>query len=318
MSNNIDTDCSTRIIYTPSTASGVPGPVINLYKDDSVPLYNYSKNTNALALTEDVDPDKWRIVMNENIEVGDDLSGTLFLLGIMGGIDEPIYTFNFEIPIGMYIRGTAKTLINQYTDLSLSLNKVGNILPIDIQVNYNEEVVNRIGTNTKLDPDIQFVFKSGDFDTIGFSFDLSGNDLFDVSTNTFGSYEIRYYLGQIKVSNMPLYTEKGYIFDIIATNNLLFTIDTQGAYSEQFENTEYGLIYNMTIDASNSVTNATLKTPLTTTINYYPFEINGEVTSSTEIEYTTNVDTSSNNGNTNNGNTNNGSSGTSGGSGYTY
>jgi hypothetical protein len=117
---------------------------------------------------------------------------------------------------------------------------------------------------------------------------------------------------------MPLYTEKGYIFDIIATNNLLFTIDTQGEYNEQFENTEYGLIYNMPIDASNSVTNATLKTPPTTTINYYPFEINGEVTSSTEIEYTTNVDTSSNNGNTNNGNTNNGSSGTSGSSGYTY
>lgn len=317
MSNNIDTDCSTGIIYTPSTASGVPGPVINLYKDESVPLYNYSKNTNALALTEDVDPDKWRIIINENIEVGDDMSGALFLLGIMGGIDDPIYTFNFEIPVGMYIRGTAKTLINQYTDLSLSLNKVGNILPIDIQVNYNEEVVNRIGTNTKLDPDIQFVFKSGDFDTIGFSFDLSGNDLFDVSTNTFGSYEIRYYLGQIKVSNMPLYTENGYIYDIITTNNLLFTIDTQGEYNEQFENTEYGLIYNMIIDASNSVTNATLKTPPTTTINYYPFEINGEVTSSSEIEYTTNVGTSSNNGT--NGNTNNsGNSGSSGSSGYTY
>lgn len=317
MSNNIDTDCSARIIYTPSTASGVPGPVINLYKDESVPLYNYSKNTNALALTEDIDPDKWRIVIDENIEVGDDLSGTLFLLGIMGGIDEPIYTFNFEIPIGMYIRGTAKTLVNQYTDLSLSLNKVGNINPIDIQVNYNEEVVNRIGTNTKLDPDIQFVFKSGNFDTVGFSFDLSGNDLFDLSTNTFGSYEIKYYLGQLKVSNMPLYTEKGYIFDIIATNNLLFTIDTQGAYNEQFENTEYGLIYNITIDASNSVTNATLKTSPISTIKYFPFELNGEVTSSSEIEYTTNTGTGSNGG-TNENTNNNGSSGSSGSSGYTY
>lgn len=318
VSNNIDADCSTNIIYTPSTASGVPGPVINLYKDESVPLYNYSKNTNALALTEDIDPDKWRIVMNENIEVADDLSGTLFLLGIMGGIDEPIYTFNFEIPVGMYIRGTAKTLINRYTDLSLSLNKVGDVNPIDIQVNYNEEVVNRIGTDTKLDPDIQFVFKSGDFDTIGFSFDLSGNDLFDLSTHTFGSYEIRYYLGQIKVSNMPLYTEKGYIFDIIATNNLLFTIDTQGAYNEQFENTEYGLIYNMAIDASNSVTNATLKTPFTTAINYYPFEFNGEVTTSSEYEYNPSNTGSNSNSGSNSGPNNSGNSGSSGSSGYTY
>ena len=301
MSNNIDTDCSTNIIYTPSTASGVPGPVINLYKDDSVPLYNYSKNTNALALTEENDPDKWRIVINENIEIGDDLSGTIFLLGIMGGIDEPIHTFDFEIPVGMYIRGTANSLINQYTDLSLSLNKVGNIMPIDIQVNYNEEVVNRIGTNIKLDPDIQFIFTSPNFDTIGFSFDLSGNELFDASTNSFGSYEIKYYLGQLKVSNMPLYTEKGYIFDIITTNNLLFTIDTQGEYNEQFDNTEYGLIYNMTIDASNSVTNATLKTPLVTTINYVPFEINGEITSSSDYEYAPpNTGSTSNNGNNGN------------------
>lgn len=277
MSNNIDTDCSTGIIYTPSTASGVPGPVINLYKDESVPLYNYGTRTNALALTEDVDPDKWRIVINENIEVGDDSSKTLFLLGIMGGIDEPIYTFNFEIPIGMYIRGTAKTLVNQYTDLYLSLNDVvNNIFPINIQVNYNDEIVNQIGTDEKLEPDIQYIFKAGNFDTVGFSFDLSGNDLFDESTNTFGSYEIKYYLGQLKVSNIPLYTEKGYIFDIIATNNLSFTIDTQGQYSEQFDNTEYGLIYNMSVDASNSVTNATLKTPLITTINYYPFELKGE------------------------------------------
>lgn len=317
-SNNIDADCSAGIIYTPTTASGVPGPTINLYKDETVPLYNYGTRRNALALTEDIDPDKWRIIINENVEVGDDLSGTLFLLGIMGGIDEPIYTFNFEIPVGMYIRGTASTLINEYTDLSLSLNRVGNTVPIDIQVNYNEEVVNRIGTNTKLDPDIQLIFKAGDYDTIGFSFDLSGNDLFDASTNTFGSYEIKYYLGQLKVTNMPLYTEKGYIFDIIATNNLLFTIDTQGLYNEQFENTEYGLIYNMSIDASNSATNATLKTPTTKTIKHYPFTINGEITSANDLEYATFNEGPNQNNGSNENNNNTGSSGESGSSGYSY
>ena len=276
ISNNIDIDCSTGIIYSSTSASGVPGPAINLYKDESVPLYNYGIRTNALALTEDIDPDKWRIIINENIEVKDDTSDTIFLLGIMGGIDEPLYTFNFEIPIGMYIRGTSKTLVNKYTDLSLSLNNVGDILPIDIQIKYNEEIVNKIGTNEKLVPTIQYVFEHGSLNNVGFSFDLSGNDLFDASTNTFGSYEIKYYLGQLKVLNIPLYTEKGYVFDIIASNNLLFTIDTQGEYNEQFVNTQYGIIYNMSIDASYSVTNATLKKPIST-ITHYPFEFNGEM-----------------------------------------
>jgi hypothetical protein len=42
--NNVSVlqDCSTSsIIYTPTSSSDVPGPVIYLYNDESVPLYNY-------------------------------------------------------------------------------------------------------------------------------------------------------------------------------------------------------------------------------------------------------------------------------------
>ena len=48
--SNIDTNCNNNeTIYTSTRSSGVPGPPMLLYKDDSVPLYNYKTNTEASA-----------------------------------------------------------------------------------------------------------------------------------------------------------------------------------------------------------------------------------------------------------------------------
>jgi uncharacterized membrane protein YgcG len=319
-SNNIDESCDSSIIYTPTTSSGVPGPVINLYKDPSIPLYNYEKNANSLAITDDVDVDKWRIIINENVEVADDTSGTTFLLGIMGGIDEVMYTFDFEIPIGMYIRGTTNTLIDKYTDLTLKLNIVENSLPIDIDIMYNDQIVRQLGSSNELVPTIHYVFGSSEInattitqqDNIGIEFDLSGA-IINANSNT-GSYEIKYYLGQLKVKNISLYTEKGYIYDLVANNNLLFTIDTQGRYNEEFDDTEYGIIYNMSSDSLQSVTNATLNTQ-PSVVQHKPFIINGVFNDA--IEISSNSNSNGGNNGVNNGGIS-GDGGSSGGSGYTY
>jgi len=40
-------DCSLNyIIHTPTSFCDVPGPIISLYNDDSIPLYNYNENIN--------------------------------------------------------------------------------------------------------------------------------------------------------------------------------------------------------------------------------------------------------------------------------
>ncbi len=40
-------DCSLNsIIHTPTSSCDVPGPIITLYNDDSIPLYNYNENIN--------------------------------------------------------------------------------------------------------------------------------------------------------------------------------------------------------------------------------------------------------------------------------
>ncbi len=339
-SNNIDESCDSGIIYTPTTSSGVPGPVMNLYKDPSIPLYNYVNNNNSLALTNDIDLDKWRIIVNDNIEIADDTSGTTFLLGIMGGIDETIYTFDFEMPIGMYIRGTTKNVIDEYSNLNVSLNVEGGRLAIDMNVLYNNDIVTQIGSNDKLVPIIYYEFDVSNStnpttvnntSNIGISFDLSGAVINKDSNK--GSYEIKYYLGQLKVKNVPLYTEKGYIYDIVAQNNLLFTIDTQGKYNEEFDNTEYGIIYNITDDSKYSFTNATLNTSASN-VQYTPFKVNGVTYDSSETNYNSNnfagnIDTSGGNiggggnidpsgGNIGGGGGNIGDGGTSGSSGYTY
>jgi uncharacterized membrane protein YgcG len=333
-SNNIDESCDSGIIYTPTTSSGVPGPVINLYKDPSIPLYNYVKNSNSLALTNGIDPDKWRIIINDNVEIADDTSGTSFLLGIMGGIDESMYTFDFEMPIGIYIRGTTNTLIDEYNNLSVNLNVAGGSLSIDMDVLYNDQNVTQIGNSNELVPTIYYEFDlSGEINAttlsnnsnIGISFDLSGA-VINKDSNV-GSYEIKYYLGQLKVKNIPLYTEKGYIYDLVAKNNLLFTIDTQGKYNEEFNNTEYGIIYNITDDSKYSFTNASLNTSASN-VQYTPFKINGINYNSSEINYNSNnfggnidggnSDVSGGNAGGSGSGGNIGDGGSSGSSGYTY
>lgn len=49
-----------QYIPTPTSSCNVPGPIILLYEEENVPLYNYIKNPNAYAIIEDdnLQPDK--------------------------------------------------------------------------------------------------------------------------------------------------------------------------------------------------------------------------------------------------------------------
>ena len=50
-------------IPTPTSSSDVPGPIINLYKDNNIPLYNFANsiNNNVYAITDDINTDMWKL-----------------------------------------------------------------------------------------------------------------------------------------------------------------------------------------------------------------------------------------------------------------
>lgn len=49
------TDERGMFILTPTSSCDVPGPVIQLYNDQSVPLYNFTRGNNTKAITTNVD-----------------------------------------------------------------------------------------------------------------------------------------------------------------------------------------------------------------------------------------------------------------------
>ena len=49
--NNNNPECpDDLLIPTPTSSSDIPGPIINLVYDETVPLYNYNKNTDAYTI----------------------------------------------------------------------------------------------------------------------------------------------------------------------------------------------------------------------------------------------------------------------------
>ena len=95
--NSNPTPCPQTIVYTSSTASGVPVPPVLLYEDDNVPLYNYINSAtqdgnygiqNSLPTTT-----LWNIYPEFN-------SSTIFTtLAIQSNIVNSYYTYSVSIPI---------------------------------------------------------------------------------------------------------------------------------------------------------------------------------------------------------------------------
>ena len=88
-----------------------------LYNDPSIPLYNYKKNTEALAIVNDEDTDEWRYNILDNIFILHNVSAEVFSLGIQYGIQNPQYTYNFQIPYGIFVHGFSSGNVETTYDL---------------------------------------------------------------------------------------------------------------------------------------------------------------------------------------------------------
>ena len=223
-------DCpDTGIIYTRSGAAGVPGPSINLYLDNNVPLYNYVTDTEPKGILEQKITNKWDFTNpNNDIYFNDDEENQLISLKISEIIDYPVYTYRMSIPIGFNISG--KKLINgdiSYNNIILSLDIV---TPFVFSVKYNNEYVQNINN---------IVEYSTDSNTLkSMTFDISNNvDEFNATL----------YAGVLNISNINLYTEPGYIYDFYVTPKLSIIIgdnNTTSNFNVQYD-ISYGILMNI-------------------------------------------------------------------------
>jgi len=235
--------CNDDLIPTPTSSSGVPGPVINLIRDLNVPLYNYKSsidtaNYGIIPSTNDKYID---YKIDTNILAQNNTTTTIFSLYINTTNNISDY-FNFEIPLSMYFSGQTTTTSTSY-DISFS-NISMTINTPTISVYYSDSIVGIQNTY-----DISFNCINNQV----VSFDLSLNS----STNNFSNFSGEIYIGTLKLSDLFLYTQSGYIYTIkfntfITDNTSDFTL-----YSSYFSSLQSGMKFN-TSSSTKTQTNCNI------------------------------------------------------------
>ena len=237
-------NCSPSTVPTPSSSCNVPGPVTYLVNDETVPLYNFTKNVNAYSYDSNgAQPKKWLFNPTTDILLTNGLDTTVLSLLITDQIDQSSYNFTLQLPFSVYVTGTniSSFLIYDPSDNPMPTpsyfpNAMINLQSIEFGVNYNNTPVTfksspqiSLYTNNT----IPLTNTNGNYlvnDFTPLQFDISfneqiskGSPLGPVSTNDY--YTAKIYTGVINISNIELLTAPGYVYDFylqMNTSNIKF------------------------------------------------------------------------------------------------
>ena len=142
-------NCSPSTVPTPSSSCNVPGPVTYLVNDETVPLYNFTKNVNAYSYDSNgAQPKKWLFNPTTDILLTNGLDTTVLSLLITDQIDQSSYNFTLQLPFSVYVTGTniSSFLIYDPSDNPMPTpsyfpNAMINLQSIEFGVNYNNTPV---------------------------------------------------------------------------------------------------------------------------------------------------------------------------------
>jgi len=115
-------------IPTPSSSCGVPGPIMYLTNDPTIPLYNYV-NSRVYGIINSDKIMNWIIESTDN-SYADGVPATIFTLYIQPSIANPVYTYTLTTPISIFAHGRA-------TEALLLIS----VLDVKLEVYYNDGLV---------------------------------------------------------------------------------------------------------------------------------------------------------------------------------
>lgn len=220
----------------PSSASGVPGPVMNLYYDPSINLYNYSTNPNVYATENYEETDMWLTKSDADIL---SLSPTVFTLNIRKPIDKTVYKYSFEVPVALYISGQASsTSIFRATVVSPSVSVLYGGQPLALSTQ----------------------------PTINMS-----NLITDISGSVSGGFSGAIYIGKIGVSNLTLLTNPGNTYDVVFNYRISTISDVNISSITASMYTNVGEVFA----ASDVIVNGMTFTTLPSTVSKPPLILTG-------------------------------------------
>lgn len=204
-------DCSLdQLIPTPTTACGVPGPVIYLYEDQTVPLYNYSDfNSRSYSSGEEINQPPWKFVVNSNTLVYNNGTSNVYYLIINNAINTPSNIYNITMPVGIAVAGSVPSLYSPPSDFSGNI-KI-NLLSATLSIYYSERLVKNVNSSTDLP---------------GFVMDVN------IHTSNTGTQSVAFsattFLGNLTFPNIMLYTAPTYVYKLVLYANLAVTPDNTG------------------------------------------------------------------------------------------
>lgn len=195
-------DCeSDDSIPTLSSACDVPGPIIVLYNDPNVPLYNYKKNTDAYSLLDKLqNEDEYQLSgIATNLEYVTNVRNFLCILKILNNIELNRTVFILIIPVTIQIDYTSSEL-SGYVDLSFNIP--------NLNISYGAQVLQETDFNSNM------------FDIEGKLINLSGQNRIILPAGTTQTQKHYYF----HISNIDLFTSNGYAYSLYLTNtNSLYT-----------------------------------------------------------------------------------------------
>lgn len=258
------------MIPVPTSASDVPGPIVYLYNDTSIPLYNYLGSANkSYAITDVIETDNFKTKnadentyafytitsdSNELTTETEPTEITISSLYITNIVDSPQYVFDLYVPIGIHFEGKYKT-----TSTDASFGSIGLSIPSG---GFNPQVIfvtNAVTTNRIV------------------SFHNNPTSINDISlnvTNKSADFSGTIYIGMLKITNIDLYAAPGYIYDINILTDMVLTANSPAEkeiFISRYE-FKYGLYYNISDANKKIVTNCTI-TQNASTEPLYPIQL---------------------------------------------
>jgi len=228
-----------KIIYCPndlylptlSSSCDVPGPVTVLYNDNKIPLYNFASNTAAFAVDNTREVINYSTILNNNIIIPSNTETSIATLYIQNNQNTPVHTFSLQTPIAFYIYGS-------------DINKSG---PYDLQL-----LLSSISLLTYYSGEETLAFNDPpkyQYTTMNSPIYL---ELTPPSTTDKFSFSAFVYAGILKISNINLYTEPGFIYDVkLNFNTALSSSNTSN--SSIINNTHVYMYTNLTKEIYNDI-----------------------------------------------------------------
>jgi hypothetical protein len=201
--------CPKRIIPTPTSSSDVPGPVIYLLEDDSVPLYNYVNQADKrLPLAPIANTS---LVPFISTSAGTDIQSSNnnpFTVGSLTIVNPLNYVGSFEmqVPLSIQIAGS----------INVSTNQIVSIIQLQFTT---------ISCTVFYFDASMAVYQSADTSTLE-----NTVMVVNVQYSDFGDFSASQYIGNLIVSNIALNTQSGYIYNFSIQCSIEYTfLDQNGA-----------------------------------------------------------------------------------------